>query len=581
MLQIALVAWPLVAAPTAAFAAEQSAMVIDANTGKVLYSSAADERRYPASLTKMMTLYLTFDLIEKKRLSYSSRIKISAQAASQPPSKLELEPGETISVRDAIGALVTKSANDIAVALAEHIAGSEENFARLMTHKAHEIGMSKTTFRNASGLPNSDQYTTARDMLTLALRLQDDFPEHYKAFATRSFSYNGSSYRNHNTLLYHYRGTEGIKTGYTRASGFNLVAAVRRGDKHLVAAVFGGPTAGQRNSRMRAILDRAFAKASSKRTRKSAPQLIATPRLLKRPAPPSRLALAPTKPPPLPATAPEAASGTTPGAAAATSQTAEPSATDTRISIARVRRIGLAQHFANRREARRTTAKQPAAANPTTDEPPTSIAQLIANAARERSSGTPSALGMQVNGAITPVPGTAAPAALTPAEPPVAAAAPDTSTAPAPGSSLAPGATSELPGREPSTLQEQLSRILAEHRPSVMEKAQRTEVSRAPPRPEPALHADSEPTPPVAGTGTHLIQIGAYNSAGEAERQLSAARQRAATVLSRASERTETVTKGEHKFYRAHFAGFDSSGATQACQELRRQSIDCFVKRIR
>ncbi|MCC0006986.1 MAG: D-alanyl-D-alanine carboxypeptidase [Hyphomicrobiaceae bacterium] len=195
------------ASPPAAWAADGSAMVIDANTGKVLYDDAGDAARYPASLTKMMTLYLTFELIEKERLKFDDKITISAQAAAQPPSKLDLDAGDTISVRNAVLSLVTKSANDIAVALAEHIAGSEANFARLMTRKAREIGMSKTTFRNASGLPDGEQVTTARDMLTLALRLQDEFPEHYKLFATGQFRYAGHNYRNHNTLR-SYRGTD-------------------------------------------------------------------------------------------------------------------------------------------------------------------------------------------------------------------------------------------------------------------------------------------------------------------------------------------------------------------------------------
>jgi D-alanyl-D-alanine carboxypeptidase len=176
---------------------------------------------------------------------------------------LELEPGEELTVLDAIKALVTKSANDVAVALAQQIAGSEVNFARLMTRKAREIGMAHTTFRNASGLPDPEQVTTPRDMLTLALHLQDDFPRHYTLFATRTFTYAGHTHRNHNTLLTRYRGTDGIKTGYTRASGFNLISSVRRDGKHVVGAVFGGETARSRNVRMQSLLNAALAKAST------------------------------------------------------------------------------------------------------------------------------------------------------------------------------------------------------------------------------------------------------------------------------------------------------------------------------
>jgi D-alanyl-D-alanine carboxypeptidase len=248
--------------------APASSMVIDANTGAVLNNKEGDAPRFPASLTKMMTLYMTFELIELGRLDYTSKIKMTEEGAAAAPSKLELAPGEEISVRDAIKALVTKSANDVAIALAQHIGGNEANFARLMTQKARAIGMSKTTFRNASGLPDPDQVTTARDMLTLALRLQDDFPQEYELFSTRTFSWAGHTYRNHNTLLGRYKGTDGIKTGYTRASGFNLVASVRRDGKHLVAAVFGGETAASRNARMRSILDASFAKASHTVSRK-------------------------------------------------------------------------------------------------------------------------------------------------------------------------------------------------------------------------------------------------------------------------------------------------------------------------
>jgi D-alanyl-D-alanine carboxypeptidase len=268
---LALACSSLLAAMTSMVSAEDapaSSMVIDANTGTVLHNKAADALRHPASLTKMMTLYMTFELIRLGRLDFQSKIKMTEEAAGVAPSKLELEPGEELSVSDAVKALVTKSANDVAVALAQHIGGSEQNFARLMTQKAHALGMSNTVFKNASGLPDDDQVTTARDMLTLAIHLQDEFPDQYKLFSIRTFTYAGHTYRNHNTMLLNYRGTDGIKTGYTRASGFNLVTSVRRDGKHLVAAVFGGETAGSRNARMRSLLDAAFSKASREVTRK-------------------------------------------------------------------------------------------------------------------------------------------------------------------------------------------------------------------------------------------------------------------------------------------------------------------------
>jgi D-alanyl-D-alanine carboxypeptidase len=299
-LAVAALAAGMLACPASA-APRTAAMAIDANTGAVLHNQAGDAKRYPASLTKMMTLYMTFELLELGRMSYATKIKMTKAAAAATPSKLGLKAGTEIRVIDAIKALVTKSANDVAIALAQHIGGTEANFARLMTSKARQIGMKSTVFRNASGLPNDEQMTTARDMLTLALRLQDEFPKHYKLFATRSFTYEGKTYRNHNRLLGRYRGTDGIKTGYTRASGFNLVTSVRRDGKHVVAAVFGGKSSRVRNARMIAVLNKAFKKASTRKTRKPArfvrpprPVAAAKPPPVPRPAPPVTMAIAKT-----------------------------------------------------------------------------------------------------------------------------------------------------------------------------------------------------------------------------------------------------------------------------------------------
>ena len=250
-------------------------LVVDANTGRVLMERSADELRYPASLVKLMTLYMLFEQIELGRLTLQTKIRFSANAAGAAPSRLDVEEGAQIEVIDAIKALITKSANDVAVAVAEHIAGSEEQFAQLMTQRARRLGMKVTTFRNASGLPDPQQVTTARDMIVLALRLQDDFARHYHLFATRYFTYNGDTYRNHNSLLFRYEGLDGMKTGYIRAAGFNLVASVRRGRKHIVAAVFGGTTAARRNSAMSTYLNMALMRASSVKTRRPTSALVA------------------------------------------------------------------------------------------------------------------------------------------------------------------------------------------------------------------------------------------------------------------------------------------------------------------
>ena len=270
--------------------ARSAVLVVDANTGRVLHERSADELRFPASLVKLMTLYMLFEQIELGRMTYKTKIRFSAHAVAQSPSKLDVDEGAEIEVIDAIKALVTKSANDVAVAIAEHIAGSEERFAQMMTQKARQLGMKSTTFRNASGLPDPGQVTTAREMILLALRLQDDYARHYPLFSTRYFTFNGETYRNHNTLLFRYPGLDGMKTGYIRASGFNLVASAKRGKKHVVAVVFGGPTAARRNAAMQTYLNSGFAKASNARTRQPTVALVgkgkaAAPEMVAAPAP--------------------------------------------------------------------------------------------------------------------------------------------------------------------------------------------------------------------------------------------------------------------------------------------------------
>lgn len=241
-------------------------IVVDANSGKVIYASNADGRRYPASLTKMMTLYVLFEELNAGRMTKATRLEVSAHAASQAPSKLGLKTGESITVEDAIKALVTKSANDVAVVVSEAIGGTEFAFARRMTETARRIGMKRTKFRNASGLPDPGQVTTARDMATLGLRLQRDFPQWYPYFAIRSFTFRGRTYRTHNRLLGRVPGIDGIKTGYTRASGYNLTSSVRRNGKHLVGVVLGGRTGRSRDQQMQAILGDALPKASARRS---------------------------------------------------------------------------------------------------------------------------------------------------------------------------------------------------------------------------------------------------------------------------------------------------------------------------
>ena len=241
-----------------AHAAKYAAIVIDEGSGKVLFSRNANSLRYPASLTKIMTLYLLFEEIDAGRLTLKSRMKVSNTAASRSPSKLYLKPGQTIKVEDAILALVTKSANDVATTVAEHLSGSEREFAKRMTRKARSLGMSRTTFRNASGLPHSKQRSTARDMARLGIAMRRDFPQYFSYFKTRSFNWKGRRFGNHNKLLANYSGTDGIKTGFINASGFNLVASVERHGTRLIGVVFGGRSGRSRDAHMRQILDASF-----------------------------------------------------------------------------------------------------------------------------------------------------------------------------------------------------------------------------------------------------------------------------------------------------------------------------------
>lgn len=256
------VAFVFMTSATAANANNKYAsLVMDADTGMILSQRNADKSLHPASLTKMMTLLLTFEALDSGVINKKERVRISNRAASMVPSKIGLPAGSSIRVEDAIYALVTKSANDIAVALAEHIGGSEYKFANLMTARARTIGMSKTTFKNASGLHHSAQVSTARDMGKLARYLLQRYPHHYRYFSTKSFTYKGKTYRNHNRLMTTYRGMDGFKTGYINASGFNLVASAYRDGRRLIGVVFGGRSSKTRNDHMAEIMDEGFKKA--------------------------------------------------------------------------------------------------------------------------------------------------------------------------------------------------------------------------------------------------------------------------------------------------------------------------------
>ena len=566
---------------------KHAAMIVDANTGTVLHADDADELRHPASLTKMMTLYMTFELLQVGRLKMSDRVVISDNAAAQAPSKLGLEAGESLSVSDAIRALITKSANDVAVALAEKIGGSERNFVRLMNARARDLGMSKTTFQNPSGLPDPNQVTTARDMITLGMRLQDHFPDYYPLFATRSFGFNRATYRNHNTLLNSFQGIDGIKTGYTRMSGFNLVSSVRRGGRHVVGAVFGGSSAASRNAEMRNLLTRALARASATKTRKPQPMLMAKlkapPQIAERPkrveAPKFAAADAPKPFAPV----------VEPRVAAAPLQPQSQDDKGAPVDVFKVKRMPVAMRqaapepvhspdettdmSASETAAEFAAGAHPAAfavaaAAPSFAQPPAPVAPLRndnRNAALE--TVIPKTRVVNIDYGDNDV--ARAPSAYAPQEAPVQAPSP----AVAPVAVAAPraetlntvamlGARDATPpierGRPPSSLQAQAA-------------------AAAPQRVAALQPAAYQPAPAAAPRGRFEVQIGAYASIDEAQRALTSAQSRAGQLLSGYGSVTHPVQKSGRTMYRARFSGFDANRASSTCTELRRQAIDCFV----
>jgi D-alanyl-D-alanine carboxypeptidase/D-alanyl-D-alanine carboxypeptidase (penicillin-binding protein 5/6) len=241
-----------------------AAILMDARTREVLYANAADQIRHPASITKVMTLYLTFDAIRAGRLSLDDQVPISRHAASQAPSKLGLAPGRSISVRDAIQVVAVKSANDIAVALAEKVGGSEPAFARMMTQRARTLGMKATFFANASGLNDAANFTTARDLAILSASLIANYPQYYSYFGQRIASYQKQRFANHNRLLGQMPGMDGIKTGFTNDAGFTLAASATRDGRRLIAVVLGEPTTAARSRDVTALLEAGFSVLSKR-----------------------------------------------------------------------------------------------------------------------------------------------------------------------------------------------------------------------------------------------------------------------------------------------------------------------------
>lgn len=516
--------------PASEWRAGFSTIVVDGKTGDVIDSTKADELRHPASLTKVMTLYLLFSEIETGRLKLNTKIKVSAESAAQPPSKLGLKAGDTIEVEQAIKALITRSANDVAVAVAEVIAGDEDTFASLMTQRARRLGMKQTVFKNASGLPHVEQVTTARDMALLALATQDRFPKLYPYFATRSFAWRGVMIGNHNRLLGSVDGVDGIKTGYTNASGFNLISNVKRGERHIVGVVLGGRTGAARDEMMRDLI------SDNIRHAYNGPRK--TPRFVERQLPPQPR-VASVSPSPAPVNAPSGVM---------------------RPNPVRSVQIGKNAEIDNNDEdhARpQLTAGAPMQIAPIPVRPSTPVA-LAPN-------------GKRVTFATPPAANAASASAQTSPE--------VTRTTYA---SNAPfRATGSGHGVAPATLNAQAQALALNEPPLQSGSFVKDPEQYQPPKqeaPQQVASLDSEPTASIS-RGPWKIQIGAFGNEEEAREKLGSARGHASAILAKAKAFTEKTYKGTTQLFRARFAGLDEASAKRACEALKKNDVECYATR--
>ena len=539
-----------------------SSIVVDANSGAVLSSNNADGIRYPASLTKIMTLYLLFERLEAGKMKLDTEMEVSKRASEQPPTKLGLRPGQTIKVEDAIKSLVTRSANDISVVIAEAIAGDEADFARLMTRKARALGMGKTVYRNASGLPNDEQVTTARDQAMLGRAIQDRFPRYYRYFATTVFNYRGKSIRNHNRLLGKVEGVDGIKTGYTRASGFNLLSSMRRGNRHLVGVVLGGRSGSSRDATMRKLLAENLEEGATKRTvaaiteRNFADDTVNVAETTARPAETIQAggALAAAQPatrsvaPPKPSLMAAAAAALPPLPTKPEVTRFEPQAKPEPAPLT----SGVIQ-------------TQPIAAIPGSAEPMKPVrvktVQVKAGPMRLASAGPPQPAPPVTHGI---------PARTEVAETSSAVVAKATGTrAEASRAAMPPQPANHGTGQ--GVLGVLPASSLAPAHPQALAYAQ----------PQAAQHsaAIKPAAPAIARTGW-IIQVGALESETEAKQRIDLCRTKASNLLSKADPFTEpVVAKDNRTLFRARFAGLERDEAEAVCRTLKRADISCITVR--
>jgi D-alanyl-D-alanine carboxypeptidase len=550
-----------------------SSIIVDGNSGATLSSNNPDASRHPASLTKIMTLYLLFERLEAGKMKLDTEMEVSEHASEQAPTKLGLRPGQTIPVEDAIKGLVTRSANDAAVVIAEAIAGDEDDFAKLMTRKARALGMSRTVYRNASGLPDDDQVTTARDQSTLGRAIQDRFPRYYRYFSTTAFNYHGHSIANHNHLLGSVEGVDGIKTGYTRASGFNLVTSMRRGNRHLVGVVMGGRSGGSRDAIMRGLLAENLEKASTRRTVAAITERnpsdanadVAEAEAETQPATVQvqgavqATPAEPAAPPPVRSAAPTLRAVVSAATAAMPPQAK---------SDAQIKSDGKSEPAPLTSGVIQT---QPIAAIPGSSEPmkPVKVktVQIKAGQFKLASAGSAQPATPVTNAipAHPEVPETSS-AVMAKAE----TGKPDTSRVDMPPQPANHGTGNGILGVLPAS--------------SVPSASPTQALAYA----DPAPRAQSQPQtvqqggaikPEVTHTGW-IIQVGALESESEARQRIDAARSQAHGLLNKADPFTEpVVAKGERKLFRARFAGLDRDQAEAVCRTLKHSDISCITVR--
>jgi D-alanyl-D-alanine carboxypeptidase len=521
-----------------------------------------------------MTLYLLFEQLEAGKLKLDSQLKVSQTASEQSPTKLGLKAGSTIQVEDAIKGIITRSANDASVVVAEAIAGNEEAFAALMTRKARALGMSRTLYKNASGLPNEQQITTARDQSVLGRAIQERFPKYYKYFQTRSFTFRGQSIGNHNNLLGRVEGVDGIKTGYIRASGFNLVTSLRRGNRYMVAVVMGGASAGSRDARMRELISQTVTTASTKRTApviaeqsdKSEPKVAAKIETRIEAKTEARAEAKVAK------IEPKAESRAEARPEPKFAATIEPRAESKTSGGKDQNRFAVASSTS---APVRLAGPPPARMAPGSSEPirPVLVRTLSVKPGTLQPVDPTPALGF----APVPVASAPIPAAVIPVPAAIPASAkPETPKAEARAVEIAKVA--ETPKIEIAKVETPVAPVAVETpqpRPAPAVTASRVAPA---PTPSPAATRTAAAVPPsvksVVRSGW-MIQVGAFTAEQEAKQRLSSIQSKASKVVDGTDPFTESVEKGGSTFYRARFAGFDKDKAEAACKVLKRDGVEC------